>query len=94
MKFWILQKAQCTDRFSEKQSHFKFLVKEPEGLRGIISEELKMNSGQVGVLAVQEERVVEGGVEVTSKTLIAANDEGLVIHGLPHVVLLITCCSY
>lgn len=37
-----------------------------------------MNSGQEGVIAVREERVVEAGVEVTSNTLIAATDEGLV----------------
>ncbi|KAL9981324.1 hypothetical protein ACROYT_G010012 [Oculina patagonica] len=38
-----------------------------------------MNSGQEGVIAVREERVVEAGVEVTSNTLIAATDEGDVV---------------
>ena len=37
-----------------------------------------MNSGQEGVLAVREERAVQGGIEMKRETLIAATDEGLV----------------
>ncbi|XP_078361186.1 uncharacterized protein LOC144645472 isoform X2 [Oculina patagonica] len=35
-----------------------------------------MSSGQEGVMFVREQRVVEEGVEMTSKTFIAATDEG------------------
>lgn len=37
-----------------------------------------MQSGQEGVIAIEEDRTMEGGVEVTRKTLVAATDEGLV----------------
>ena len=39
-----------------------------------------MSSGQEGLIAVREERVREGGVEMTNTTIVASSDEGLVYH--------------